>query len=89
MNNGKYTWDNHSHGAGVDRGNGPQDGHWDDETSGNRWSRDGIPLFQNQSPSLVDQISETTGLSGVALAIYLIISEGSRIIPARNAIPVP
>lgn len=32
---------------------------------------------------------EVTGLTGVALLAYLIISEGSRIIPARNLIPVP
>lgn len=32
---------------------------------------------------------EVTGLTGAALLAYLIISEGSRIIPLRNAIPVP
>ena len=41
---GRYTWDNRSHGAGVDRGDGAQDGHWDDETSNNRWDRNGQPL---------------------------------------------
>jgi len=79
----------HSHGAGVDRGNGPQDGHWDDENSNNRWDRNGVPLFQNQSFSFTDQISNATGLTGVALAVYIVVSEGSRIIPARNIIPVP
>ena len=90
VNNGRYTWDNHSHGAGVERGSGPQDGHWDDENSDNRWDRNGSLLFQSQSSSFTDQISEITGLSGKALAIYLIISEGSRILfPPRNVIPVP
>lgn len=32
---------------------------------------------------------ELTGLSGAALVTYLIISEGSRVIPPRNLIPVP
>jgi hypothetical protein len=30
-----------------------------------------------------------TGLTGTALVIYLIISEGSRVIPVRNLVPVP
>jgi len=45
--NGKYgetTWDSHSHGSGVDRGNGPQDGHWDTEFGG-RFNRDGSQLI--------------------------------------------
>jgi RHS repeat-associated protein len=32
---------------------------------------------------------EATGLSGAALAAYLIVSEGSRLIPVRNLVPVP
>jgi RHS repeat-associated protein len=32
---------------------------------------------------------EATGLTGAALVVYLIFSEGSRLIPARNLIPVP
>jgi RHS repeat-associated protein len=32
---------------------------------------------------------EVTGLTGTALVIYLIISEGSRLYPPRNAVPVP
>lgn len=31
---------------------------------------------------------EVTGLTGAALVLYLIISEGSRVIPARNAVPI-
>jgi hypothetical protein len=30
-----------------------------------------------------------TGLTGTALVIYLIISEGSRLFPPRNLVPVP
>jgi hypothetical protein len=38
----------------------------------------------------IDAIQQTTGLTGVALALYLIISEGSRIFfPPRNLVPVP
>jgi hypothetical protein len=32
---------------------------------------------------------QVTGLTGTALLVYLMISEGSRVIPWRNAIPVP
>jgi len=32
---------------------------------------------------------EVTGLTGLALVLYLLISEGSRVIPARNLVPVP
>ena len=32
---------------------------------------------------------ELTGLTGAALVLYLLVSEGSRLFPARNAIPVP
>ena len=32
---------------------------------------------------------EVTGLTGAALVVYLIISEGTRLIPIRNAIPIP
>ncbi|KPU45337.1 tRNA nuclease WapA precursor [Oxobacter pfennigii] len=38
--------------------------------------------------SLVEKIGIATGLTGTALVIYIIISEGSRIIPARNLIPI-
>ncbi len=32
---------------------------------------------------------EVTGLTGAALVIYLILSEGSRLYPPRNLVPVP
>lgn len=40
-------------------------------------------------PSLKDRISTSTGLTGWALGLYLIVSEGSRLFPARNLIPIP
>jgi RHS repeat-associated protein len=40
-------------------------------------------------PSLRDRIGQAVGLSGAALTIYLIISEGSRLFPPRNLIPIP
>ncbi|MBE6742806.1 MAG: RHS repeat-associated core domain-containing protein [Ruminococcaceae bacterium] len=42
-----------------------------------------------QEPSFTEQIAAATGLTGTALIIYIVISEGSRVIPARNLIPVP
>lgn len=42
------------------------------------------------SPLSWDDWKRITGLSGMALAAYLLFSEGSRIVfPPRNAIPVP
>jgi hypothetical protein len=32
---------------------------------------------------------QVTGLSGVALGLYLIVSEGSRLFPPRNLVPIP
>jgi RHS repeat-associated protein len=52
-----------------------------------------LPIAQEKEPDplpkLVDRISTSTGLTGWGLALYLIISEGSRAIPARNLIPIP
>jgi RHS repeat-associated protein len=39
--------------------------------------------------SFRDKISKATGLTGAALTIYLIISEGSRLFPPRNLVPIP
>ena len=46
------------------------------------------PQPQN-SPDFMKKMSEITGLTGTALLIYLIISEGSRLFPPRNLVPVP
>ena len=32
---------------------------------------------------------QATGLSGTALALYLLVSEGSRVFPPRDLVPVP
>jgi hypothetical protein len=37
----------------------------------------------------MDRMAKTTGLTGAALVIYLIISEGTRLFPPRNLIPIP
>lgn len=49
------------------------------------------PLAQeSRAPAWWRHMEEVTGLTGVALLIYLIISEGSRIaVPPRNFVPVP
>jgi hypothetical protein len=39
--------------------------------------------------SMMRKMEEITGLTGVALIIYLILSEGSRVFPPRNLVPVP
>jgi hypothetical protein len=41
-------------------------------------------------PDFMKKMAEITGLSGIALIAYLIVSEGSRILfPPRNLVPVP
>lgn len=40
-------------------------------------------------PSFMKKMEEITGLAGAALIIYLIISEGSRLFPPRNLVPIP
>ncbi len=42
-----YTWDSRSHGANIDRGKGPQEGHWDTEgPNDERYNKNGDPLFE-------------------------------------------
>ncbi|MEM1000255.1 MAG: hypothetical protein AAGN35_24595 [Bacteroidota bacterium] len=50
-----------------------------------------FPDYQPSDKSVWDweYWEEVTGLTGLALFIYLIISEGSRLFPPRNAIPIP
>ena len=44
---------------------------------------------QRFDQSFLDRMAQITGLTGAALITYLIISEGSRLFPPRNLIPVP
>ena len=47
----KMSWDDRSHGAGVDHGKGPQGGHWDDGSgSGGRWDKFDQPLRMSPIP---------------------------------------
>ncbi|MBJ7544736.1 hypothetical protein [Rhodomicrobium udaipurense] len=39
--------------------------------------------------SVWEKMEKATGLTGAALVAYLIVSEGSRVFPPRNAIPLP
>jgi hypothetical protein len=41
------------------------------------------------SPDFMEKMAEITGLTGTALLMYIIISEGSRVFLPRNAIPLP
>ncbi len=45
-----------------------------------------VPLMDR---SFMRRMQELTGLTGLALLIYIILSEGSRAFPPRNLIPVP
>lgn len=44
---------------------------------------------QQQDNGFMRRMQEITGLTGAALLAYVIISEGSRLFPPRNLIPVP
>jgi RHS repeat-associated protein len=46
------------------------------------------PSPTNNSP-FMDHMAKATGLSGTALIIYIILSEGSRAFPPRNLVPIP
>lgn len=39
--------------------------------------------------SFMQRMQEITGLTGAALVIYILLSEGSRLFPPRNLVPVP
>ena len=48
------------------------------------------PTSKMSDPKFMDKMAKITGLTGTALIIYLIISEGSRVVfPPRNLVPVP
>jgi hypothetical protein len=50
-----------------------------------------FPKFEPQGSNIWEwkYWEETTGMTGAALLIYLIVSEGSRLFPPRNLLPVP
>ena len=44
----------------------------------------------SRKPSFWERMERATGLTGIGLGVYLVISEGSRVVfPPRNAIPIP
>ncbi|ATL45729.1 hypothetical protein COR50_00340 [Chitinophaga caeni] len=48
-----------------------------------------VPVAAPSNQSLRDRIGQAVGLTGTALTIYIIISEGSRLFPPRNLLPIP
>ncbi|MFZ4454999.1 MAG: polymorphic toxin type 37 domain-containing protein [Bacteroidales bacterium] len=64
--------------------------HWDRQNpKGGGYER----VYPNAQPdvdmTLRNRIGMMVGLSGTALTVYIIISEGSRLFPPRNLIPIP
>lgn len=47
-----------------------------------------IPIAE-PNEEFMEMMERLTGLTGAALIIYIIISEGSRIFPPRNLVPIP
>ncbi|WP_010523358.1 eCIS core domain-containing protein [Aquimarina agarivorans] len=45
--------------------------------------------FPQVDKDFMERMAEITGLTGTALILYLIISEGSRLFPPRNLVPIP
>ncbi|PVD53945.1 hypothetical protein DC498_00680 [Terrimonas sp.] len=61
-------------------------------------STDPSPIFypypegirvENEDEDFMKKMEEITGLSGAALILYIIVSEGSRLFPPRNLVPIP
>ncbi len=84
------TWDDRSHGAGVDRGKGPQGGHWDDENSDNRWDENGNLLGSGSSRSTITagQVIGATLVAIGSLALTLL-SGGTLEFAPANVVIVP
>jgi RHS repeat-associated protein len=62
--------------------------HWDRQIPGGGYDNV-YPMFQSPTPyDFMDKMQQATGLSGAGLIIFIIISEGSRIFPLRNVIPI-
>ena len=71
-----YVWDP-SHGGGMDRGNGEQGGHWDGETTKNRYREDGSPLPGNKTYDISNNTGCITGTTGGGTIALVIIGFGS------------
>ena len=53
-------------------------------------SRTALDRPKRESPGFWTRMEQLTGLTGAALGVYVVVSEGSRVIfPPRNLIPVP
>lgn len=63
--------------------------HWDRQKPGGGYENIYPSLKPIGEPTFRDRVGEMVGLSGTALTIYLIISEGSRLFPPRNLVPIP
>ena len=83
---GKFTWDDRSHGTGIDRGDGAQGGHWDDESSNNRYDPDGSPLpgsddYKN-SMCESDSCTKTVGAAALGGLVAYGLYRCGRMIPS-------
>ena len=93
-NGGRISWDDRSHGAGVDRGEGAQDGHWDDENSDNRWDRNGNLLSESSDTNatgwtpgaVVGGVLIAGGILAIAGDLILAGPTGEGIVPGMAAI---
>jgi RHS repeat-associated protein len=63
---------------------------WDwDENSNKQNESQESKIDLTSDSTFMEKMGAITGLSGTALVVYIVISEGSRLFPLRNAIPVP
>lgn len=58
--------------------------------SSQEWRKNNpLPMVDTaQDKGFIERVKAATGLTGLALALYLIVSEGSRLYPPRNLVPV-
>ncbi len=81
----KVTWDDRSHGTGVDRGKGKQDGHWDDESSNNRWDRYGNLLPGSPDLKRAESLRAAEAAAatiGAGYVIYRVVRFAPSLFPA-------
>jgi hypothetical protein len=77
----KVTWDDRSHGAGVDRGEGPQGGHWDNEGTDERWDEEGNSLAIGNKNNTGKVVAAGVGAAAGGYILYRAIRMAPSLFP--------
>ncbi|AGX44142.1 hypothetical protein [Clostridium saccharobutylicum] len=85
-----YYWErNRKHEQDQEQEQGETSTANEKESSSSQISEDSYDYPTDHSKDFWERMKVATGLSGAALVTYIIISEGSRLFPPRNLVPVP